>query len=48
MNIHSVIMARIVDMHKKWLKNPKHRKAYEAADEAFASRLKSKTWTLRC
>jgi hypothetical protein len=36
-------MARIVDMHKKWLKALKYRKAYQAPDEPFASRLKSKT-----
>jgi len=29
-------MARIVDMHKKWMKEPKYRKAYEALEEEFA------------
>jgi transcriptional regulator with XRE-family HTH domain len=28
-------MARISDMHKKWLKEPKYRKAYEALEEEF-------------
>ncbi len=28
-------MARIVDMHKKWMKQPKYRKAYEALEEEF-------------
>lgn len=28
-------MARISDMHKKWVKEPKYRKAYEALDEEF-------------
>ncbi len=28
-------MARIIDMHKKWLKEPKYRKAYEALEEEF-------------
>src|ERR1035437_943172 len=28
-------MARISDMHKKWMKEPKYRKAYEALDEEF-------------
>lgn len=29
-------MARIVDMQKKWMKEPKYRKAYEALEEEFA------------
>jgi len=29
-------MARIVDMHKKWLKEPKYKKAYDALEEEFA------------
>jgi transcriptional regulator with XRE-family HTH domain len=29
-------MARITDLHKKWLKEPKYRKVYEALDEEFA------------
>ena len=29
-------MARISDMHKKWMKEPKYRKAYEALEEEFA------------
>ena len=29
-------MARISDLHKKWLKEPKYRKAYEALEEEFA------------
>jgi len=29
-------MARIVDLHKKWMKEPKYRKAYEALEEEFA------------
>ena len=28
-------MARIVDMHKKWMKQPTYRKAYEALEEEF-------------
>ena len=29
-------MARITDLHKKWLKEPKYRKAYKALEEEFA------------
>ena len=29
-------MARIVDLHKKWMKEPKYRKAYEALEQEFA------------
>lgn len=29
-------MARIEDLHKKWLEEPKYRKAYEALEEEFA------------
>lgn len=29
-------MARIADLHKKWMKEPKYRKAYEALEEEFA------------
>jgi hypothetical protein len=29
-------MARIADMHKKWMKKSKYRKAYEALEEEFA------------
>ncbi len=29
-------MARISEMHKKWMKQPKYRKAYEALEEEFA------------
>ncbi|HLI64146.1 MAG TPA: helix-turn-helix transcriptional regulator [Terriglobales bacterium] len=29
-------MARISDMHKKWLKEPKYRKAYDGLEEEFA------------
>jgi ribosome-binding protein aMBF1 (putative translation factor) len=28
-------MARITELHKKWLKDPKYRKAYEALEEEF-------------
>jgi ribosome-binding protein aMBF1 (putative translation factor) len=28
-------MARITDMHKKWLKEPKYKKAYDALEEEF-------------
>src|SRR5450759_3968337 len=28
-------MARISDMHKKWMKEPKDRKAYQALEEEF-------------
>jgi len=28
-------MARITDLHKKWMKAPKYRKAYEALEEEF-------------
>jgi transcriptional regulator with XRE-family HTH domain len=29
-------MARIVDMHKRWLKEPKYKKVYGALEEEFA------------
>src|SRR5436189_6485622 len=29
-------MARITELHKKWMKEPKYRKAYEALEEEFA------------
>jgi len=29
-------MARISDMHKKWMKDPEYRKAYDALEEEFA------------
>ncbi|MSO77621.1 MAG: XRE family transcriptional regulator [Alphaproteobacteria bacterium] len=29
-------MARITDLHKKWLKEPRYRQAYEALDGEFA------------
>ena len=29
-------MARITDLHKKWMKEQKYRKAYEALEEEFA------------
>jgi transcriptional regulator with XRE-family HTH domain len=29
-------MARIAEMHKKWMKEPKYRKAYKALEEEFA------------
>jgi len=29
-------MARIADLHKKWLRQPKYRKAYEALEEEFS------------
>ena len=28
-------MARVSDLHKKWMKEPKYRKAYEALEEEF-------------
>ena len=28
-------MARIAELHKKWMKEPKYRKAYEALEEEF-------------
>jgi ribosome-binding protein aMBF1 (putative translation factor) len=28
-------MARVADLHKKWMKEPKYRKAYEALEEEF-------------
>jgi transcriptional regulator with XRE-family HTH domain len=28
-------MARVSDLHKKWMKKPKYRKAYEALEEEF-------------
>jgi transcriptional regulator with XRE-family HTH domain len=28
-------MARITDLHKKWMREPKYRKAYEALNEEF-------------
>ena len=29
-------MARITDLHKKWMKEPKYRKAYDGIEEEFA------------
>jgi len=29
-------MTRIKDLHKKWMKNPEYRKAYNALKEEFA------------
>jgi transcriptional regulator with XRE-family HTH domain len=29
-------MARIVDMHERWMKKPSYRKAYDALEEEFA------------
>jgi len=29
-------MARIADLHKKWLEEPKYRRAYKALEEEFA------------
>jgi ribosome-binding protein aMBF1 (putative translation factor) len=29
-------MARISEMHKRWMKEPKYRKAYEALEDEFA------------
>ena len=29
-------MARIMKMHKKWMKEPKYRKAYESLEDEFA------------
>jgi transcriptional regulator with XRE-family HTH domain len=29
-------MARITDLHKKWMKEPKYRKAYDGLEEEFA------------
>jgi transcriptional regulator with XRE-family HTH domain len=29
-------MSRIVDKHKRWMKQPKYRKAYDALEEEFA------------
>src|ERR1035441_8472792 len=31
-----VAMARISDLHKKWMKEPKYKKAYDALEEEFA------------
>jgi hypothetical protein len=28
-------MARISDMHKRWMKEPKYRKAYDSLEEEF-------------
>jgi hypothetical protein len=28
-------MARITELHKKWMREPKYRKAYEALEEKF-------------
>jgi transcriptional regulator with XRE-family HTH domain len=28
-------MARIADLHKKWMKDPKYKRAYEALEEEF-------------
>ena len=30
-----VAMARISDMHKRWMKEPKYRKAYDSLEEEF-------------
>ena len=38
-------MARVSDMHKKWMKDPKYRKAYDALEEEF--RLSSALFDLR-
>lgn len=29
-------MARITEMHKRWMKEPKYRKAYDALEDEFA------------
>ena len=29
-------MARVLDMHKKWMEKPPYREAYEALEEEFA------------
>lgn len=29
-------MARITDLHKKWMKEPKYRKAYQSIEKEFA------------
>ncbi len=29
-------MTRVLDMHKKWMKEPKYRRAYDALEEEFA------------
>ena len=29
-------MARIIDLHEKWMKEPEYRKAYVALEEEFA------------
>jgi transcriptional regulator with XRE-family HTH domain len=29
-------MTRVVELHKKWMSEPKYRKAYEALDEEFS------------
>src|ERR1700682_5004552 len=34
-NDGNVAMARITEMHKKWMKEPKYKKAYEALEEEF-------------
>jgi hypothetical protein len=31
-------MARITELHKKWMKEPKYRKAYDALEEEFVLR----------
>lgn len=36
MNNGGIVTARIADLHKKWMKEPKYRKAYEALEEEFA------------
>jgi hypothetical protein len=35
-NDRVIPMARILDMHEKWMKEPEYRKAYEALEEEFA------------
>ena len=39
-------MARVSDLHKKWMKEPKYRKAYNALEEEFV--LASAVMDVRC
>jgi DNA-binding XRE family transcriptional regulator len=33
---NEAVMARITEIHKRWMKGPKYRKAYEALEDEFA------------
>jgi hypothetical protein len=35
-NVKVIAMARILDMHRKWMEEPAYRRAYDALEEEFA------------